>query len=244
MIRHASDAGIETEVLVSWNGKVKPWGFRKYKTHWYKPADDEKGIQILCNKQNYIREQFLKSDCTHYMNLETDTIPPENTLTKLISEDKDIISAMYMITAQEYQKFDIRSLPNKRGQIGDAVKQSLDSGHTGVIVVRQKQIPTVWGIFGIKSRLWELEDALPQRGAVRVFSAGMGCLLIKREVMEQIKFKIQHGGIEQQFTDFLFHKDAYDLGYQAFVDTDTWCNHLHKDFDDQVFKKWFDPKKL
>ena len=89
-----------------------------------------------------------------------------------------------------------------------------------------------------------LEDALPQRGAVRVFSAGMGCLLIKREVMEQIKFKIQHGGIEQQFTDFLFHKDAYDLRYQAFVDNDTWCNHLHKDFDDQVFKKWFDPKKL
>ena len=243
MVRHASQAGIDTEVLVAWNGVVKAWGFWRYKTEWYKPQDGEKGIDILCNKQNLLRERFLASDCTHYLNLETDTIPPENMLTDLIKHDVDIVSALYMIDTQEFQKFDLNSLPKKRGQIGEAVKESLDAGHSGVIVVRQKKIPTVWGIFGTKSRLWDLEDALPQRGLVRVFSSGMGCLLIKRELLEKLNFKIQIG-TEQQFTDFIFHKEAYDLGYQAFVDTDIWCNHLHKDFDDQVFRKWFDPKKI
>ena len=242
MVRHASQ--VDVEVCVAWNGYMKPWGFRGYKSFNYKPKDGEKGIDILCNKQNLLREKFLESDCDYYLNLETDTIPPKNALTKLVEADKDIVSALYMIQTQEFQKFDLKNLPKKRGQIGEAIKQSLDGGHSGVVVTRQRMIPTVWGIFGTKSRLWDLEDALPQRGLVRVFSSGMGCLLIKREVLEKLNFKIQFGGLEQQFTDFIFHKEAYDLGYQAFVDTDVWCNHLHKDFDDQVFRKWFNPKKV
>jgi hypothetical protein len=162
-------------------------------------------------------------------------------LNKLLSRDKDIVSGMYFIATQEYRLLRLEDMLATQNQDlqWKAIKQALSQGIGAAVVIRQKQIPTVWIIDGTKSRLAELNDFFPIGGLKRVFSAGMGCLLATREVLEDISFKINYGTVENQFTDFCFHYEAYKLGYEAFVDTSVWCKHLHKNFDDRVFRTWF-----
>ena len=44
--------------------------------------------------RNMIVDEFLKSDCTHLLFIDSDTIPPKSALYKLLEADKDIISAL------------------------------------------------------------------------------------------------------------------------------------------------------
>lgn len=44
--------------------------------------------------RNMLVQEFLKTDCTHLLFIDSDTIPPLDALDKLLSADKDIISAI------------------------------------------------------------------------------------------------------------------------------------------------------
>jgi len=233
MVCHSRDAGIEVTPVIFWNGNRHPKGFKHKVIRYYNKAD-ERGIDILCNKQNQMRDYFLQHDFTHLFNLESDNIPSIDTITNFVKHEKDMVSSLYFIKTQEYVTINVPE-NSQWGEMGLQGKAA---------IVRQRLIPSVWGIFGTKSRLWDIDDALPQRGLVRALSAGVGSVLITREVLEEIKFKIRTPEVNQQFTDFIFFKEAFDKGFELFVDTDNWAEHRHLDDDDQVFTKWFDTKTL
>jgi len=239
-LKEIRDCHGNSEIVIAWNGK-KRWGFKGLQVINYNPKPGEKGIDILLNKSNLLRNWFLKGDYTHFFSIESDIIPPVNVLNQLLSREKDIVSGMYFIHTQEYKIMKLEDILNSRNQDvqWQAIKGAMSQGIGAAIVIRQKQIPTVWVIDGTRSRLAELNDFFPLGGLKRVYSAGMGCLLARREVVEDIEFKVNYGSAQNQFTDFCFHAEAYDLGYEAFVDTGIWCKHLHKDFDDRIFKTWF-----
>lgn len=44
--------------------------------------------------RNMLVQEFLKTDCTHLLFIDSDTIPPIDALDKLLAADKDIISAI------------------------------------------------------------------------------------------------------------------------------------------------------
>jgi len=230
------------DIIYCWNGKKKHWGLDGHNVIEYKQSQGEKGIEVLRNKQNVLRQVFIDGDYTHFFSIESDVIPPVDAIQRLVSHDEDIVSGLYFIQTQEYRKMDLAtmaSLAHKDLQ-ARALHQALNKGALETILIRQKLIPTVWVIDGARSKLAEINDMLPQNGLKRVYSAGMGCLMIKREVLKEIEFKISYEKAQNQFTDFCFHAEAYDLGYQSFVDTDIWCKHLHKEFgDDRVFRTWF-----
>ena len=240
-LKKIRDAHDNAEIVICWNRKKKPWGFEGLKVVNYQTKPGEKGLSILLNKSNLLRRIFLNGDYTHYFNVESDIIPPVNALNDLLSYKKDIVSGMYFIHTQEYKvmKLDDILQSENRDVQWKSVQRAIANGLGGAVVIRQKQIPTVWVIDGVKSRLAELNDFFPMGGLKRIYSAGMGCLLTNRDVVNQIEFKTSVSGVQDQFTDFCFHYDAYNLGYEAFVSTDIWCKHLHKDFDDRVFKTWF-----
>lgn len=54
----------------------------------------------------------------------------------------------------------------------------------------------------------------------------MGCCLIKREVIEKIKF-CYDPFLLAACPDAFFHHDAHQLGYQSFVHCGVICEHLH-----------------
>lgn len=52
------------------------------------------GVTPVDNARNEIVDQFLKTDCTHLLWLDSDTIPPADGLRKLLAINQDIVSAI------------------------------------------------------------------------------------------------------------------------------------------------------
>jgi len=234
------------EIVICWNGKKKAWGFKGLQLVNYQVPPGQIPIVTLREKSNLLRKWFLKGDYTHFMMVESDVIPPVNALTTMIERDKDIVNGLYFIRTQEYRLLDLKAIAdNHTNQDPEwkGIKGALAKGAEKAIIIRQKQIPTVWLIKESQARLAQLEDFFPIGGLKRVFGSGMGCNLSTREVIEAIPYSIAVGN-SNKFTDFCFHRDAFLHGFEAFVDCDVWCGHQHLDLDDAVFRKWFDVDTL
>ena len=231
------------DVVIFYNGERNPWGFEDFKKVYYDPKPEERGIDILLAKNKMMRNYFLKRiEYGHIFLLESDNLPPVGTIDRFLEYDKDIMSAVYFIKGVDPQMIKIpRDVEFNifDHQTGNAKNVIFKKGDP-VLAILQKYIPSVWGYKDGKSSLWEFGDFLPQRGPVRILSAGIGSVLVKRDVMRDVDFRLRDLTAErQQFTDFQFYWDAYLKGYEAYVDTDTIAEHYHIDWDSQNFRKWF-----
>ena len=234
MVKDAFENGIDCKVLVVWNGQEKPKGYEGYEVITYTPQSTDRGIDILYKKQNIIRDYLLKGNYEYLYMVESDTLPPVDTITAHIKTGKDAVSCIYFVETQNHARITIPDTPYYKalGFGGEDISKK-------AAIVENKLIPTVWGIFGNKSRMWSIEDSLPQRGLVRAFAAGVGACLFKAKMFEKVEFKIRETNEIQQFTDFLLFKDLHDRGFELFVDTDRIAQHLHYDFTESVTTKWF-----
>ncbi len=61
-------------------------------------------------------------------------------------------------------------------------------------------------------------------GLHEVRATGLGCLLIRREVLEQVKFRTEED--TEAFDDIPFCTDVRSLGFPVFVDSGQACRHL------------------
>lgn len=59
------------------------------------------GVSPVDEARNCIVEEFLKTDCSHLLFIDSDTIPPRNAITKLLSADKGIVSALTPIVEHD-----------------------------------------------------------------------------------------------------------------------------------------------
>jgi len=236
------------DVAIFYNGRQMPWGFDGWPIVYYEPSEFDNGISILCAKNNQMRDYFLNGKWSHMLMLESDIIPPIDVVNRLYSYHKDTVTAMYFIKTlmKDMVNMPIESTWNVLDNETMQTKIITIPKGDNIMVIAQKFIPSIWGFFDGKSRIWEMEDAFPQRGLVRIYSAGIGCVLMKRIVLEKCgNFEIRDLSEEiQNFTDFLYFKKIHDNGFQAFVDTNTICKHEHYDFDSFVKRRWFDTKTM
>jgi hypothetical protein len=236
------------DVAIFYNGRQMPWGFDGWPIVYYEPSEFDNGISILCAKNNQMRDYFLNGKWSHMLMLESDIIPPIDVVNRLYSYHKDTVTAMYFIKTlmKDMVNMPIESTWNVLDNETMQTKIITIPKGDNIMVIAQKFIPAIWGFFDGKSRIWEMEDAFPQRGLVRIYSAGIGCVLMKRIVLEKCgNFEIRDISEEiQNFTDFLYFKKIHDNGFQAFVDTNTICKHEHYDFDSFVKRRWFDTKTM
>ena len=61
---------------------------------------------------------------------------------------------------------------------------------------------------------------------MKVKQCGLGCVLIKKEVLEKIEFRIDK--TTDGFDDATFCDDTLEKGYELYVDTRVKCKHLIK----------------
>lgn len=84
-------------------------------------------------------------------------------------------------------------------------------------------IPLLWvKESGIVRNLSE-EEAM-QKKVIEVEAAGLGCMLIAKEVLEKVKFRYEKES--NSFDDMWFCKDAHEKGYKIIADTGIKCKHL------------------
>ncbi len=137
------------------------------------------------------REAFLAGRYDALFVVESDIIPPANALERLAALDVDMAYGCYLL----------RSGPpvvNVRERYGPYAKNMGES-----LTIRGK---------------WRQALA---KGAVPCAGGGLGCVLIRRRVLEEIDFRLA----DQAFADSAFDSDCYQAGFSMVADTAVQCGH-------------------
>ena len=156
----------------------------------------QKPIQlILAETLEAIRDYFLRGKYDYLLHLESDIIPPNDVIERLMIHNLPIVSATYFIEEGYRSHLMIQSMENF-GDIREVanIKDGADLNM-------------------VDGKLHE------------VFAHGLGCCLIRRDVLEQIPFRWSGGDI---FPDTYFAYDCDDYGFKKFIDTSILCKHLNE----------------
>ena|SRR3989338_3967937 len=141
--------------------------------------------------RNLLRNVVLEGEYDYFLSLEQDIIPEPEIIEKMLAHKKDIVAAPYCLFHE------------------------IDGKRVLVPVVYDVHPKDPKGLWYISKE--ELQK--PQLKEVKGF--GLGCVLISRKVLEQIKFR--HG---EGYDDMMFCKDAIEKGFKLYLDTTLKLNHL------------------
>ncbi|MAG52862.1 MAG: hypothetical protein CMH62_02770 [Nanoarchaeota archaeon] len=145
--------------------------------------------------RNILRDKVLKENYDYLFSLEQDVLPPPDILEKLLKHNKQLITGIY---------FANNLIPDQQTKELMPLVYKLTDEKT--LSMRPLS----------ESELWDQENLM------EVISAGLGCVLIHRDVLEKIKFRYE----KNTFDDRWFFKDCYDKKIKVFADTSIKCKHL------------------
>lgn len=158
--------------------------------------------EFITESQNKIREYFLKNDYDYLFSLESDIFPQQpDIIERLMREDVPIITAPYMI--------------------GQGRESHLLISYFVKSWVAQN---SVFGMVLPMSYSFFLMDG----GVKDVAQCGIGCTLIKREIMEQFEFRIEKNS--PAHSDSFLYSDLYLSGIPAYIHTGCPVEHRNQDW--------------
>lgn len=114
--------------------------------------------QPVDNARNHIVEEFLKSDCTHLLFIDSDTIPQIDSLKRLMAHDRLIMTALTPIieidnnTNEYYRKWNCVGMDDKHLQPNTGVQQAKVAGSSCILIKREVflKLETPWYRFVYK----------------------------------------------------------------------------------------------
>lgn len=171
----------------------KKIGLLGFNCIWEDPKNRESRYFMTASNER-CRIKFLSGDYDYFFSCECDIFPPLDIIEKLLSHDKDVCGTAYW-TFQGYEtQLQLLKIVNL---------------HTDYKTHRKEY----------KTMYLSLEEAqLFMDGRCKpIYANGIGCTLIKRWVLEKIKFRIDPTDIGH--ADSFFHRDLWENGIYNFVDT-------------------------
>jgi hypothetical protein len=130
--------------------------------------------------------------------IESDIIPPADTLKRLAAIDADLAYGAYVF----------RQSP---------VVNIMEFYHEGALNVGESL--TVRGLWG----------GAKKKGVINCSGAGLGCVLIKRHVLEAVEFRVSSLPTARVHCDSWFTCDVYEKGYTMKADCNVLCGHKDED---------------
>lgn len=178
--------------------------------------------------RNYLREKVLNEKYEWFFNLDQDVIPPKDTLKKLISHDKKVITGIYynyFKVNEEWKKQPILYRNLSKEEINEIEQK-------GKEWLKQKSLEIYTRLEGNKgdySKTYieltneEVEDSK----LIEVVSCGTGCIMIHRSILEKLDFKFNQ---LLGFDDVIFCDEVRNLLHEkVWCDTSIKCEHLIKE---------------
>lgn len=157
-----------------------------------------RNVDYMRDSQNLIRNHFLSGGYTHLFSLECDIFVPADVINYLLCHDKDFIALPYFISS---------------GEGGRALMAEIENNFW---LRTNRKIPPE-------------ESFLKHNGKMRIQTdTGLGCALIKRNVMEQIMFKTAPS--INVHADSYFHMEMFERGIEAYYDTSFVLEHRNGDW--------------
>ncbi len=164
-------------------------------------------IPRITASRNLLRDHMLGNGYDYYFSMDQDTIPSNDIIERLMRHGKDVVSGVY---------FTFHKVEGKL-----------------------MQVPVVWTDFDDKTETMKYLDIrhLGKPGLLEVSAFGMGCVLIKREVIEKIAFRFDQakGGFE----DVFFCYDSRKKGFKLYIDTSARCDHITTTAGKWKNEKWY-----
>lgn len=187
-----------TQRLIQWAREASGDQISFYFTYKVAPVDRARN-QIV----DFFRNARVGDDqrtFTHLLMVDSDTIPPVDAVTRLLSHGKDIVTGLTPIvtyTEDGWQTYDNAFVSRDRDKSGKVTTTNIAARHTGL---------------------------------QEVFRCGAACILIRREVFETLAFPpfafdTENGVKHTRSEDISFCDMAVDAGFKIYADTDVVCQH-------------------
>ena len=147
--------------------------------------------------RNILREKTIEEGYDYLFSLEQDVVPPRDVLLKLTRQEKKVISCIYFVH---------NIIENKRELTPQAF-----------VILEGKEHADLPSMRPLNS--FELNsDKIMQ-----IVSCGLGCVLIHKDILKQIKFRYDKN--TEAFDDRPFCIDLYKKNIPIFCDTSIKCMH-------------------
>jgi len=159
------------------------------------PPAEKNRIEKIISARNKVKDIFMERDHEYLFFLDSDVIAPNDIIQKLMKYEKDICAGLYL---------------------------------GGTSIQGQVRIMPVVFLFHDKEKnLVKIpsRDEVAGDDLVEAAAAGLGCTLVKREVMKDLTFR-NIGASTVGGEDAAFYKDAREKGFGCFVDYGVKCFHM------------------
>jgi hypothetical protein len=182
------------------NNLAKENGILNYKAIHYSNNKHKSIIERMCISHNLCREYAINNGYSHLLHLESDVICPIDALQNLYVANKQVIGGLY------YR----------------------DSGVSRKLMVQNRIYRSPNNI--ITENFLPNEDVFFIDGTIKPTAhIGLGCLLIKVNVLKKISFRfIDKIAIHP---DSYFSEDCYRNGIKIYADTNIICKHNNENWD-------------
>ena len=148
---------------------------------------------ILATSHDKCRMYALENDFDYLLHLETDIFPPADVIERLLDAKQKVVGAMYHIELGERSTLMIQQIED----FGDEYRETYNLGESDIDFVDGE--------------------------VKKVFSCGLGCVLIHRSVLKEVGFRYEEGS--PVHPDSLFYADLDAKKIPVYVDTSIYCKH-------------------
>jgi len=163
-------------------------------------------LDRIIASRNILRQKVLDEGYDYFFSLEQDVVPPKDVLERMIKPDKKIITGVY---------FAHNTLPDGSMPLIPLVYKLVDEKTLTMVPIDKQEFES--------------------NKLIEVVSAGLGCLLIHKDILKEVKFRYEG----KVFDDRFFFIDCHHKNFKAFCDTSIKCKHyiLNRPYPWSVIKK-------
>jgi glycosyltransferase involved in cell wall biosynthesis len=158
--------------------------------------------QALCNAQNYARQKAIDEGFDYLLFVESDLIPPRDSVENLIKWAKPVVGSLYFIGTHGVQVPCLFIKEYKEDVLA-----------MGTRLLRKEEIP----------------DYI-NKGLKPIHGTGLGCTLIRIDVVKKYRFWYDER-FDNKHSDVYWYMDLDNNGVPVFVDTDRIIPHYPSSWD-------------
>jgi hypothetical protein len=149
----------------------------------------------VAEARQILNDRAVQGGYDYLLSIEQDVIVPDNLVDVLLSHNKLIVGAPYIVSSHTDE----------------------NRWHLDHIVSASKLDKVLAKVDGVDINEWYVTKEIENKGIIPVKSCSLGCTLISTEVLKQVRVRVNLD--INRADDSYFFQDCQDLGIPVFLDT-------------------------